>query len=89
VGGGEETVGASHAWAEALMPGRGWIGYDATHPVRAGETYVTGSPSAATTATPPRATEVRVEARPVLDRLMIGALHEASNGSLASIPGSA
>jgi transglutaminase-like putative cysteine protease len=31
---------ASHAWAEAWVPGRGWIGYDATHPVRAAENHV-------------------------------------------------
>jgi transglutaminase-like putative cysteine protease len=31
---------ASHAWAEAWIPGRGWIGYDATHPVRAGDHHV-------------------------------------------------
>jgi transglutaminase-like putative cysteine protease len=31
---------ASHAWAEAWVPGRGWIGYDATHPVRAAEHHV-------------------------------------------------
>jgi transglutaminase-like putative cysteine protease len=31
---------ASHAWGEAWIPGRGWVGYDATHPVRAGENHV-------------------------------------------------
>jgi transglutaminase-like putative cysteine protease len=32
--------GASHAWAEAWVPGQGWIGYDATHPIRATESHV-------------------------------------------------
>jgi transglutaminase-like putative cysteine protease len=32
--------GASHAWAEAWVPGKGWIGYDATHPIRATENHV-------------------------------------------------
>jgi transglutaminase-like putative cysteine protease len=31
---------ASHAWAEAFVPGRGWIGFDATHPVRTTEHHV-------------------------------------------------
>jgi transglutaminase-like putative cysteine protease len=31
---------ASHAWAEAWVPGRGWVGYDATHPVRTSENHV-------------------------------------------------
>ncbi|MBJ7601473.1 MAG: transglutaminase family protein [Candidatus Nephthysia bennettiae] len=39
-GGDLPTIGASHAWAEAWLPGRGWIGYDATHPIRAGENHV-------------------------------------------------
>lgn len=31
---------ASHAWAEAWVPGRGWLGFDATHPVRTTEHHV-------------------------------------------------
>ena len=32
--------GASHAWAEAWVPGRGWVGFDATHPVEASLDHV-------------------------------------------------
>src|SRR5579859_1738678 len=31
---------ASHAWAEAWVPGVGWIGYDATRPIRTSENHV-------------------------------------------------
>jgi len=34
------TEGASHAWAEAWVPGTGWIGFDATHPVRAADNHI-------------------------------------------------
>jgi transglutaminase-like putative cysteine protease len=39
-GGGEAVVGASHAWAEAWVPGHGWVAYDPTHPGLAREHYV-------------------------------------------------
>src|SRR5712664_3610633 len=31
---------ASHAWAEAWVPTRGWVGFDATHPIRTTEHHV-------------------------------------------------
>ena len=37
---GRGVTGASHAWGEAWLPGKGWVGYDATHPVRAGADHV-------------------------------------------------
>ena len=39
-GAGGVTEGASHAWAEAWVSGKGWLGYDATHPIRAGANHV-------------------------------------------------
>lgn len=38
--GEKSTTTASHAWAEAWVPGRGWIGFDATHPIRITEHHV-------------------------------------------------
>src|SRR6266550_5329736 len=37
-GGGSSS--ASHAWAEGWVPGKGWAGFDATHPVRLSENHV-------------------------------------------------
>jgi transglutaminase-like putative cysteine protease len=31
---------ASHAWAEGWIPGKGWVGYDATRPIRTTENHV-------------------------------------------------
>jgi transglutaminase-like putative cysteine protease len=31
---------ATHAWAEALVPGAGWVGFDATHNLLANDHYV-------------------------------------------------
>jgi transglutaminase-like putative cysteine protease len=39
-GTGHRGAGASHAWAEALIPGLGWIGYDPTNPIRVSEQHV-------------------------------------------------
>jgi transglutaminase-like putative cysteine protease len=38
--GPDRIATASHAWAECWVPARGWVGYDATHPVRASESHV-------------------------------------------------
>jgi transglutaminase-like putative cysteine protease len=38
--GGGGATSASHAWAEGWVPARGWVGYDATHPVRTSENHV-------------------------------------------------
>jgi transglutaminase-like putative cysteine protease len=37
---GSGVATASHAWAEAWVPSRGWVGYDATHPVRTSDHHV-------------------------------------------------
>lgn len=34
-----ETL-ATHAWAEALVPGAGWVGFDATHNLLVNDHYV-------------------------------------------------
>jgi transglutaminase-like putative cysteine protease len=39
-GDGEPFIGASHAWAEAWVPDRGWTAYDPTHPGLSAEHYV-------------------------------------------------
>jgi len=36
----EGELFATHAWAEALVPGGGWIGFDATHNLLANDRYV-------------------------------------------------
>jgi transglutaminase-like putative cysteine protease len=40
VPGGAGAASASHAWGEGWVPGRGWVGFDATHPVRTSENHV-------------------------------------------------
>jgi transglutaminase-like putative cysteine protease len=39
-GGDRLGAAASHAWAEAWVPGQGWIGYDPTNPIRVGPQHV-------------------------------------------------
>ena len=39
-GGERRGTAASHAWAEAWVPGRGWLGYDPTNPVRVGPQHI-------------------------------------------------
>lgn len=34
------TEGATHAWAEALLPGLGWVGFDPTHNTIAAERHI-------------------------------------------------
>jgi transglutaminase-like putative cysteine protease len=38
--GEDEPVEATHAWAEVLLPGAGWRGFDATHALVANDHYV-------------------------------------------------
>ena len=38
--GSGNVASASHAWGEGWVPGRGWVGFDATHPVRTSENHV-------------------------------------------------
>jgi transglutaminase-like putative cysteine protease len=38
--GAKGVTTASHAWAEGWVAGRGWIGYDATRPVRTSQNHV-------------------------------------------------
>ena len=37
---GDKAAAASHAWAEAWIAGRGWVGFDATHPIRTTPNHV-------------------------------------------------
>lgn len=37
---GGRGAGATHAWAEAWVPGKGWLGFDPTNPMRASEHHV-------------------------------------------------
>jgi len=37
---GHVGTGATHAWAEVLVPGRGWVGYDPTNPVHVSDHHV-------------------------------------------------
>lgn len=39
-GGTRSTPGASHAWVEALLPGLGWVGFDPTNNLIAGERHI-------------------------------------------------
>lgn len=37
---GARSEGATHAWVEALLPGHGWVGFDPTSNVLAGERHI-------------------------------------------------